>query len=280
MLNTKFDLYKSEWLDLVFDDRNKAYGAYDLRHHYAGTLNKAMAIAFTVVVTAAIGLSFAFKTEPADIVVVTQINNDPNLIHPPKTEPVKPEPQKPAAPEKPQPQVNTIKDLPPVVVPDKLATEEPPKIVDLQKAAVGPETLNGIDSGPGTNVPDTRSGGDGTGTAPAGNGDKIVPSGIGLEVNPEPIGGMAAFGKFLGRALRFPAQAQDANVSGRVIMSFVIEKNGELSNITVVRGAGYGFDEEAMRVLKLAKAWKPGIQNGQPVRVRYTIPINFQLPEE
>jgi protein TonB len=91
---------------------------------------------------------------------------------------------------------------------------------------------------------------------------------------------MAAFGKFLGKALRFPPQAQDAGVSGRVLMSFVIEKNGEISNITVDKGAGYGFDQEAVRVLKLAKAWKPGMQNGQPVRVRYSIPINFQLPAE
>jgi protein TonB len=56
MLNTKFDLYNAEWLDVVFDDRNKAYGAYDLRSHYAGTLNKAMAIAFTVVISRCIWL--------------------------------------------------------------------------------------------------------------------------------------------------------------------------------------------------------------------------------
>jgi protein TonB len=60
----------------------------------------------------------------------------------------------------------------------------------------------------------------------------------------------------------------------------VIEKDGSLSNIVVEKGAGYGMDEEALRVLKLAKAWKPGIQNGQPVRVRYMIPINFQLSEQ
>jgi protein TonB len=61
-----------------------------------------------------------------------------------------------------------------------------------------------------------------------------------------------------------------------VIVSFIIEKDGTLSNITVLRPAGNGFDEEALRVLKLAKAWKPGMQNGQPVRVRFMLPVNFQ----
>ncbi|MBD1362241.1 TonB family protein [Mucilaginibacter sp. ZT4R22] len=277
MLNTKFDLYKTEWLDLVFDDRNKAYGAYDLRAHYAGTLNKAMAIAFTVVITGAVALSFAFKTEPKEYVdKIVDVYVPPIKVEPVK--PSKPEQQKAAAPDKPQPQVNTIKDLPPVVTPDDKPTEEPPTIAQLQTAAAGTETVKGVDPGEGGNIPEPKGGGGG-GTAPKANGDEIIDF-RGVEVNPEPYGGMAAFGKFLGKALRFPPQAQDAGVSGRVLMSFVIEKNGEISNITVDKGAGYGFDQEAVRVLKLAKAWKPGMQNGQPVRVRYSIPINFQLPAE
>lgn len=274
MLNTKFDLYKSEWLDLVFDDRNKAYGAYDLRHHYAGTLNKAMAIAFASVISLALILGFALRKEPVHTSPGVIVTLPPLPTPPTKVEPKKPEPVKQSQPAKQQPPTATTKFLTPVLT-NEPVKEEPP-IIDNLKGNVGATTTQGPE-GPPQIPADPKSGG---GTATVDNGNEIVPSGIGLEANPEPYGGMAAFGKFLGRALHFPAQAQDANVSGRVIMSFVIEKNGELSNITVVRGAGYGFDEEAMRVLKLAKAWKPGIQNGQPVRVRYTIPINFQLPEE
>jgi periplasmic protein TonB len=73
--------------------------------------------------------------------------------------------------------------------------------------------------------------------------------------------------------------AQEAGASGRVILGFIIEKDGTLSNITVDRPAGNGFDEEALRVLKMAKAWKPGVQNGQPVRVKFEIPINFQYSD-
>ncbi|OOQ60755.1 energy transducer TonB [Mucilaginibacter pedocola] len=281
MLNTKFDLYNTEWLDVVFGNRNKAYGAYDLRNHYAGTLNKAMAIAFTVVISGAVGLNFAFRSAPPELVTVVEVKNDPNIIHELKQEQPKPEPQKAVEPPKAQPQVKTIKSLPPVVVPDEKPTEEPPTIDQLKTAAVGAETKNGDEVKPGENAPDLSKGtGDGPGKeASKGNGNEIENFGA-IEVNPEPIGGMAAFSKFLGRTLRFPGQALDAGVSGRVIMTFVIEKDGQISNITVDRPAGYGFDQEATRVLKLAKAWKPGIQNGQPVRVRYSIPINFQLPTE
>ncbi|TFF39783.1 energy transducer TonB [Mucilaginibacter psychrotolerans] len=274
MLNTKFDLYKSEWLDLVFDDRNKAYGAYDLRHHYSGTLNKAMGIAFALVITGALALSYAFKSVPKEEYIIHEyVNKDIKIAPPEKPKEVKPETHKATPPAKPAAPVTTTQFITPTITNDPVATD-PPKNIELT-SEIGAQTIKGTD-GPPAIVDNGPVGPSTTG----GNDEEIVPSGIGLEVNPEPYGGMAAFGKFLGKALRFPAQAQDAGVSGRVIMSFVIEKNGELSNITVVRGAGYGFDEEAMRVLKLAKAWKPGIQNGQPVRVRYTIPINFQLPTE
>src|SRR3569832_179494 len=77
-----------------------------------------------------------------------------------------------------------------------------------------------------------------------------------LEVMPLPDGGMEGWAKFLNKNLRFPYEAQQDGVSGKVFLSFIIEKDGHLSDITVVRAAGHGFDEEALRVLKLAKAWK------------------------
>ena len=119
--------------------------------------------------------------------------------------------------------------------------------------------------------------GDGTGTGKPAD-DDIHLAGD-LQVMPEPVGGANAWAKFLQKNLRYPKIAQEEGAQGRVFMSFVIEKDGHLSNITVERKAGFGFDEEAIRVLKLAPAWKPGIQNGNPVRVRYTIPLNFQMTD-
>jgi len=275
MLNTKFDLYKTEWLDLVFDDRNKAYGAYDLRHHYAGTLNKAMGIAFTVVISTAVVFGIGLKSKNAGVIHEHIIQDIP-ILPPPPVKNEKVEPPVKAEPAKPQPKVTTTQHLPPVVTSDDKAVNEPVKNNEI-KGAVGSETVKGEDDAENLNIPEpVNSGGGGT-AEPAPSNEPM--STFGLEVQPEPFGGMAAFSKFLGKNLRFPGVAQDAGIQGRVILGFIIERDGSLSNITVERKAGYGFDEEAVRVLKLAKAWKPGIQNGRPVRVKYNIPINFTISE-
>ena len=99
-----------------------------------------------------------------------------------------------------------------------------------------------------------------------------------VEVMPQFPGGEAAWQKFLQKHLRYPLQAMDAGIGGKVYVSFIVEKDGHLSDIALVRGVGYGLDEEAQRVLKLAPNWSPGIQNGQKVRVRYMMPFNFQAP--
>ena len=274
MLNTKFDLYKTEWLDLVFDDRNKAYGAYDLRRHYADNINKAMAIAFGGVISIALLLSFTTKKPviPTERQIIVNI---PTIPIPPVKPPVKAsEPAKPQAPKPPSAPIAARAFPPMKIVPEKEVAVDPPVISSLGQniASVASKGINvaaPID-------PPTATNGQGSGLVE----DKTIHDFSGLEVMPEPVGGFAAFGNFLGRNLRFPGAAQDAGVAGRVILTFVIEKNGEITNINIDKPAGYGFDQEAMRVLKLAKAWKPGIQNGQPVRVRYSIPINFKLPEE
>ena len=98
-----------------------------------------------------------------------------------------------------------------------------------------------------------------------------------VDVMPEPYGGVEVWTKFLQKNLKYPPLATDKGISGRVMISFVIEKDGHLSDIIIDRGVGFGLDEEALRVLKLAHPWKPGMQNGQPVRVKYTLPINFSI---
>lgn len=98
-----------------------------------------------------------------------------------------------------------------------------------------------------------------------------------VEVLPGFPGGLEAFGKFLGSNLRYPAYARKNNIQGRVFLSFVVEKDGALTNIQVARGIGGGCDEEAVRVISISPKWTPGIQNGKAVRTSFTIPIFFQL---
>jgi TonB family protein len=101
-----------------------------------------------------------------------------------------------------------------------------------------------------------------------------------VEQVPEFKGGLEAFGKFLATNMKYPKAARDNNVQGRVIITFVVEKDGSLSNMKVVRGIGSGCDEEAVRVLGISPAWKPGIQNGKPVKVQYSVPISFTLADD
>lgn len=77
------------------------------------------------------------------------------------------------------------------------------------------------------------------------------------------------------RNVRYPAEAQKARVKGRVFTSFVVEIDGRLTNACILRGLGYGCDEEAVRVIKAMPRWKPGSQSGRPIRVKYNLPVLF-----
>ena len=98
-----------------------------------------------------------------------------------------------------------------------------------------------------------------------------------VEIAPGYPGGQKALAKYLGSQLRYPVQARQNKVHGKVYIGFVVEKNGSLSDFNVIKGIGSGCDEEAIRVLKSSPAWKPGMFNGKPVRTSYTQPIIYQL---
>lgn len=90
-------------------------------------------------------------------------------------------------------------------------------------------------------------------------------------------GGINEFYTYLSKAIHYPTLAVKKNVQGKVFLTFVIETDGSLSNITVLRGIGSGCDEEAARVIKVSPKWKPAMQGGQAVRQQYTMPVSFTL---
>ncbi|WP_299454114.1 energy transducer TonB [uncultured Microscilla sp.] len=92
-----------------------------------------------------------------------------------------------------------------------------------------------------------------------------------------PKGGLKKFYKYIGKNLKYPSQARRMGVEGKVYIQFVVEKDGSITDIKILKGIGSGCDEEAIRVLKNAPKWKPGKQRGVPVRVRRSIPIVFKL---
>lgn len=98
-----------------------------------------------------------------------------------------------------------------------------------------------------------------------------------VEKMPEYPGGEKAMYEFISKNIRYPAKAVDANISGKVYVNFVIDKKGNVTNVNVIRGIGYGCDEEVIRVISLMPVWTPGKQKGRKVKVSFNIPINFNL---
>jgi TonB family protein len=101
-----------------------------------------------------------------------------------------------------------------------------------------------------------------------------------VEKQPEFPGGVDGLNKYIQENLRYPAAAQRANVQGRVFMSFVVTQDGGIADAKVLKGIGFGCDEEAIRVTSRMPKWKPGSQDGKPLNVRYVLPIAFELEPE
>jgi protein TonB len=278
MLISNFNLCKDEWLELVFAKRNKEYGAFYIRQHYAQNIVKAMSITFASVIGATVVVGILIAPKPVTERIVTLNTEEVFKVQPPpKTDLPKPKPtEASAAPPKQTFNIDTKRLLPPVVTIDPV-TDDIPKIEE--NVAVAQVTINGNEKGnnaeDGTGVGNGKSGNSvGTGESDIDNTTYIF-----AEKMPEPANGMNGWMKFLQGNIRYPGLAAENGITGKVLVSFIIEKDGQLSNIKVERGQGYGLDEEAIRVLKLAKAWKPGMQNGRPIRVKLTLPITFSLGE-
>jgi len=182
-------------------------------------------------------------------------------------------PPPPPPPEPPKPKVDQVKFPPMVVKPDIEVKEKPPTIEELKVADPGQKNLKG-DKNADVVIDE-----------PVGTSDTKVteedPNKIFTSVEQVPVfpGGMEKFYAYLQKTMRYPAVARENGTQGKVIVSFVCERDGSLTDIHVTRGIGDGCDEEAARVIKASPKWSPGIQNGRPVRVAYSVPISFALSE-
>ncbi|WP_316818895.1 TonB family protein [Pedobacter nyackensis] len=273
MLGSKIDLFGNGWLDVVFNQKNKSYGAYVMRRESSANTVKALFIASSLFILLFLSpkiMSLIKGSETIDDVAdkVTVVN-----VQPPPA--VNPETPPPAAVEPPPAKQKQIKFPPPiVVVDDKVINADPVQIKDLVNADPSQKTIEGMDDGtlvvistPGEGPKDAKVVGD----------DKVYGTFEPLEVQPTFPGGMEKFYMYLSRSIRYPGPAQEAGIQGKVFLSFIIEKNGTLTDIKIERKLGYGTDEEAVRVLKGSPKWMPGIQNGKAVRVKYNIPISFSM---
>ncbi|UOQ75756.1 energy transducer TonB [Hymenobacter sp. 5516J-16] len=160
------------------------------------------------------------------------------------------------------------------VVRDDLV-KTPPVDTDVKPldgpAITGPVATAGDDI---STVPGGVVGGSDTVTQPAA--PAITEPFVHVENMPEFMGGDAALAKYFQRNLRYPPQALRAGIEGKVYMSFTVNSDGSITDVSVLKGLGYGTDEEASRVIRQMPAWKPGYQNHRAVPVRYNLPITFK----
>jgi len=275
MLGSKLDIFNPEWLDVVFKGRNQAYGAYELRKQNPRTTNRALLIAssafvFILALPTIINIIKGYIPKADEKVKLTDVV----LMSPPPIDQTKPPPPPPKEP--PKPKVDQVRFPPPIVKPDNEVREkDPPTEKQLEVADPGQKEQKG-DPNAQVRIDEPVGNADIAQVTEAGDGDKIFNA---VEIQPTFPGGEAAFGKFLTDHIRYPAVAKENNVTGRVFVQFVVERDGSLTDLKILRDPGSGLGDEALRVLKISPHWKPGIQNGKPVRVQFTVPVNFSLAE-
>lgn len=257
-------LSQADYLDILFDNRNKKYGSYELRKHYDNRAAKALLSVMSICI-ALCGYALMHNEEVArmipPIVAPTVVSTIPISVPKPKIE-------------QPAPAVEAVKPtvanpLPKVVTDDKVT--HPPKTVDEMK---GKESglVDAEGSKEGTVVAtskNTNTTGGGTETSTETN--KILTY---SEVLPSFNGDLIAY---LQKNLQYPSFAKENNIEGRVTVQFVVNEDGSIGNAIIKKGIGGGCNEEAIRVVMSMPKWKPGMQNGRPVKVYYTLPITFML---
>ncbi len=264
--------------EIVFQHRNKSYGAYSLRTDYQNVIKKSLLIGISIFGLAVLTPMLWAKVESKEKVVV--IANVMDIIEPPK-EVVKPiEPITPPPPKVEEVKVKMI-DFSNLEIVD--TEEEIPPIPDQDllnntDAKIGDKTQDGEVMEIPVDDPDATKGKEIEMPVAVETEEKNQVF-ITVEQNPEFAGGMNALLKFLQKNLHYPTPAVNAKVTGKVYMQFVVGQDGNISKVDVVKGIGFGCDEEAQRVVKLMPKWSPGRQSGRTVAVKFTLPISFQLAE-
>ncbi len=259
--------------DLLFSQRNKAYGAYQLRKNYGKTLRNAVLLGTFSFVCICL---FVFAIVPRNLVATVPF--EPTHVPPPQVVPDIPPtvPEKPLPPTPPPPpQVATayIPDYKPVLD-DMPEMDKPTNMTELDGKAIGTQNIEGTATedlvAPTPPTPPTPP----STPEPAPEAPSIFTK---AEFDPAFPGGVQGMYKWLGKNLRYPTMAEKNSIGGTVFVSFVVEKDGSISTIKILKGIGFGCDDEAKRVVAKMPKWQPGMQNGQAVRVIYTLPLKFQL---
>lgn len=273
---SKIDLISNAWCDLVFEGKNQAYGAYKLRK---GTSKRNLwSIIIVLIAAVAIFSAIAIKNviEANQKVAVTTAVELSKIDKTPKVE------KKKAAPKIEQPKVvekvkSSIKFTAPVIKKDsEVKPEEEMKTQeDLQKTktTIGAFTVVGNDEIDGEVL---KAKEEIAQPEPPKNEEENKVFDV-VEELPSFPGGQGALMAWLNDNIKYPVVAAENGIQGKVIVQFVVGKNGSISNVKVLRSVDPSLDKEAVRVVSNMPNWTPGKQNGASVNVRFTLPVTFRL---
>lgn len=246
------------WNDMVFSNRNQSYGAYIIRKAYPGRVT--MSFAFAMITVSAILASPMIKDVFGD-----EVKEKPKVvIHGPTV--IDPSPR--ILP--PPPRIKEINPpisrfVPPRVTDKEVIDDEVPEIAVVAASNVSADTDN-------SNVVFTEP-------IPEAVVEPVAESKIYITVEQQPEfpGGYQAMMKFIGQNTKYPSIARRMETEGTSFISFVVDDDGTIDNVEVIKGLSAECDEEAMRVIAKMPLWKPGKQNGQAVKVRFVLPFKFKL---
>ena len=282
------DLSSKEWTDIIFEGKNKEFGAYELRKHSDGRHNRAMLFTIIGLVIVLVGSYFLgmyndYRREQHELELQAQLEQQLAQMEAEAQEEQQEE-EVIEAVQEPEPEealpeeiLNTIKDTEIAIAADNEVTEDITSKDEVQEstAAAGASTFDqGTD-----NLEVVRT-----------HKDEIIVE----EKKPEPVkeevftaveqmpqfpGGEAELLKYVAIHIKYPTMAAENNIQGRVVVKFVVKKDGNVGEVVVLRGKDPDLDKEAVRVVKTLPRFIPGKMNGQAVSVWYTLPINFKLQQ-
>ncbi|MBC7826357.1 MAG: TonB family protein [Chitinophagaceae bacterium] len=264
-------ILQADILDIIFENRNKEYGAYNLRKEYDARMKKAML--GVLLLAAGIFLMNYWNqsgnkfNSSGSVIVIDSV-----VIAPPPV-------TKPPAPVEPPKQKIPIIRNPTFVITSDPVTDTIPTVQELDHdVLIGSKTQTGEPAISDVPAPEVQ----GTGTekvpveTPKDKSEILVVA----EIMPEFPGGQAAFIRFLSKNLRVPDNALEPGQKIKILVRFVVGREGELTNIQFIETNGEVFEQEVLRVMRKMPKWKPGRQNGENVQVYFKLPIVFDVPEE
>ncbi len=276
---SKIDLIDNNWSDLVFEGKNQAYGAYQLRRETGKRNLWSILVMLAIFLTIAIIVAIKGVVENAmksNVAVETDI--ELSALEQKKKE--EPKVERKETPQVEKVEVEKVKSsvkftAPEIKKDDEVKPEEELKSQeDLSKTntAIGAFDVKGNDEAAGEVLKAKEV--IAQPEPPKEEETKVFDV---VEQMPSFPGGPSALFEYLSKNIKYPPVAEENGVQGRVIVSFVVERDGSITDVRVVKSVDPSLDREAQRVVKSMPRWIPGKQNGQAVRVKYTVPVTFRL---